>query len=170
MGEDATAVSFDKDGFDERFLVLFRVAIRPALRILRNLDAAEDVAAEVLARAYADWDRLGAAPWLEAWLVRSATNLSIDQIRRIKRRALPVVSTAPDGQLEVRLDLAQAVARLPRRQRDTVALRYFGDLSEADVAALLGISVGSVKTHLHRAMGALRDQLGDAWSESLAYG
>jgi RNA polymerase sigma factor (sigma-70 family) len=170
VADDPLALGFEKRGFEHRFDDLFRVAMRPAMRILRSVDAAEDVAAEVLARAYADWDRLGQAPWLDAWLVRSATNLSIDQVRRSKRQLKPFVAARPDGELEVRLDLAQAVARLPRRQRDTVALRYFGDLSEADVAALLGISVGSVKTHLHRAMASLRNELGDAWRESLAFG
>jgi RNA polymerase sigma-70 factor (ECF subfamily) len=170
VADDPVALSFEKEGFEERFSDLFRVAMRPAMRILRSADAAEDVAAEVLARAYTDWERLGQAPWVEAWLVRSATNLAIDQVRRSKRQARPTVAARADGELEVSLDLAHAVARLPRRQRQAVALRYFGDLPEAEVAALLGISVGSVKTHLHRAMASLRDQLGDAWRESLAFG
>jgi RNA polymerase sigma factor (sigma-70 family) len=67
------------------------------------------------------------------------------------------------------MDLAQAVAALPRRQRESIALFYYGDLSERDVAALLGITVGSVKTHLHRGMTALRDRLGDASADLLAY-
>src|SRR4051794_29114012 len=150
--------------YSAAFSRLFAVAIRPSLRILRDVDAAEDVAAEVLARVYADWDRLGSAPWVEAWVVRAATNLSIDQIRRSRRR-LPSIVTKPDGDVEVRLDLAHALARLPRRQRQTIALRYYGDLSEADVAALLGISVGSVKTHVHRGLAALRADFGEGWRE-----
>jgi RNA polymerase sigma-70 factor (ECF subfamily) len=170
VADDSVARTFDKGGFEERFTDLFRIAMRPAMRMLRDVGAAEDVAAEVLARAYADWNRLRGVPWLEAWVVRAATNLSIDHVRRSKRQPKPVVATAPDGALEVRLDLAHAVARLPRRQREAVGLRYFADLPEADVAALLGISVGSVKTHLHRAMTSLRNDLGDTWRESLAFG
>jgi RNA polymerase sigma factor (sigma-70 family) len=148
--------------FDAAFPHLFDVAMRPALRILRTTAAAEDVAAEVLARAYVDWARLADAPWLDAWIVRVATNLSIDQVRRAGRR-FPRIHVADSGELEVRLDLASAVARLPRRQREAVSLRYFGDLSERDVAAIMDVSVGSVKTHLHRGLATLRDQLGDAW-------
>jgi RNA polymerase sigma factor (sigma-70 family) len=59
-----------------------------------------------------------------------------------------------------RLALAQALRRLPRRQRDVVVLRYLADLSEADVAESLGVSAGSVKQHAHRAVNALRRALG----------
>lgn len=152
--------------FDDRFPHLFDVAMRPALRILRTVPDAEDVAAEALARTLADWARLEPAPWLDAWLVRVATNLAIDQVRRAARRA-PRVHLADDGELEVRLDLASAVAQLPRRQREAVSLRYFGDLSERDVAALMDVSVGSVKTHLHRGLANLRVQLGDTWRSGL---
>jgi RNA polymerase sigma factor (sigma-70 family) len=165
--DEPTASTFADEGFERRFDALFRTAIRPAHRILRHPQAAEDVAAEVLARVYVDWSRLGAQPWLDAWITRVATNLAIDQVRRSKRR-LPTVRVTAGGEVEVRLDLADAVARLPRRQREAIALRYFGDLAENDVAALLGISVGSVKTHIHRGMAALRNDLGDSWKESLA--
>jgi DNA-directed RNA polymerase specialized sigma24 family protein len=167
---EPTASGFADQNFEAQFLPLFRVAMRPSLRILRDVAGAEDVAAEVLARLYADWRRFDGVAWLEPWVVRCATNLAIDHVRRARRRTPPLVTPGPDGALEVPLDLAEAVARLPRRQREAVALRFFGDLSEADVAALLGISVGSVKTHLLRAMRALRDDLGDSWRESLAFG
>ena len=52
------------------------------------------------------------------------------------------------------------LSRLPRRQRQVVALRYLSDLSERDVASMLGVSAGAVKTHLHRALGVLRERLG----------
>lgn len=160
------ASSFEYSDFEARFDGLFEVAMRPSLRILHSVESAEDVAAEVLARLYVDWARLGAQPWVDAWIVRTATNLSIDHIRRAKRVA-PRVTTTPAGEIELRLDLVHAVARLPRRQRESVALRYFGDLPEQEVAALLGISVGSVKTHVHRAMNALRVELSDTWGGSL---
>lgn len=149
--------------FERAFDHLFTVAMRPATRILQSVDAAEDVAAEVLARAYADWRRLSGVPWLEAWLVRVATNLAIDVIRRSKR-PLPAVQLADSGELEVRMDLASAIAKLPRRQREAVSLRYFGDLSEQEVAALMQVSVGSVKQHVHRGLASIRVDLGDGWA------
>jgi RNA polymerase sigma factor (sigma-70 family) len=56
----------------------------------------------------------------------------------------------------VRVTLAKQLAALPRRQRDVVALRYLADLTEAQVAALLGVSQGSVKRHAQRGLSALR--------------
>ena len=56
----------------------------------------------------------------------------------------------------LRIALVAALGSLPRRQRQAVALRYLGDLSDGEVAVALGISVGSVKTHIHRGLGALR--------------
>lgn len=152
----------DDQSFEAAFPRLFDVAMRPAMRILGDVAQAEDVAAEVLARTYADWKRLRGEPWLEAWTVRVATNLAIDHVRRSKR-PLPAVETRPSGELEVRLDLATAVARLPRRQREAVSLRYFADLSEQEVAALMDVSVGSVKKHVHRGLASIRVDLGDGW-------
>jgi RNA polymerase sigma factor (sigma-70 family) len=53
----------------------------------------------------------------------------------------------------------QALQALPRRQRAVLVLRYFADLPEADVAVLLGCSAGTVKTHAHRGLRALREIL-----------
>lgn len=169
MADDVVVSEFGNVDFERDFARLFNVAMGPALRILRTVPQAEDVAAEVLARIYADWARLGAAPWLEAWTVRVATNLSIDQVRRSKR-PLPAVAVADTGGLEIRMDLASAVARLPRRQREAVSLRYFGDLPEHDVAALMDVSVGSVKKHVHRGLVTIRKDLGDAWLSGQSWG
>ena len=155
--------------FETRFGHLFDVAMQPALRILRTVPDAEDVAAEALARTLTDWKRLQQVPWLDAWLVRVATNLALDQVRRSARRA-PRVHAAEDGELEVRLDLATAVANLPRRQREAVSLRYFGDLPEREVAALMDVSIGSVKTHVHRGLASLRIELGEGWRSGLSEG
>jgi RNA polymerase sigma factor (sigma-70 family) len=55
----------------------------------------------------------------------------------------------------------QALAKLPRQQRAVLVLRYAADLPEAEIAELLGCSPGTVKTHAHRGLCALRDSLGD---------
>lgn len=164
MTSEAVVSGFGDDAFEHAFPALFALAMGPALRILRSVPAAEDVAAEVLARVYADWSRLRDAPWRDAWTVRVSTNLSIDHVRRDKRK-LPAVRVSDTGELEVRLDLATAVARLPKRQREAISLRYFGDLSERDVAALMDVTVGSVKKHIHRGLASVRLDLGDAWRQ-----
>ena len=164
MAEEAVVSGFGDDAFERAFPALFALAMGPALRILRSTPAAEDVAAEVLARAYADWSRLRGAAWRDAWTVRVSTNLAIDHVRRERRRA-PAVRMSDSGELEVRLDLATAVARLPRRQREAISLRYFGDLPEREVAALMDVSVGTVKKHIHRGLASVRLDLGEAWRQ-----
>jgi RNA polymerase sigma-70 factor (ECF subfamily) len=75
------------------------------------------------------------------------------------------------GSVADRLDLVEALRSLPRRQRETVALRFLADLSEADVAAALGISENTVGVHVHRGLQALRVQLaGTRESEVIANG
>lgn len=101
-------------------------------------------------------DRGTARVWLLAIL--------LDQARRHRgrRRPDPIVDEPdvldpPDG----RLDVERVVRRLPARQRQVVVLHYLADLSVADVAQVLGISVGSVKSHLHDARRTLREVFDD---------
>ena len=68
---------------------------------------------------------------------------------------------ASDAFAEDRLDLQRALRDLPKRQRDVVVLRYVADQPEDAVAAALGVSVGTVKTHASRGLAALRARLGD---------
>jgi len=70
------------DGFEEAFDELFPRAERLAYQILSNRTAAEDVAAETLARTYLHWRRVGKLPHRDGWVLRVATNLPIDTVRR----------------------------------------------------------------------------------------
>jgi RNA polymerase sigma factor (sigma-70 family) len=93
-----------------------------------------------------------------------ASNLALDVLRartRATRRNAKLImnETAAAAPVDDRLDLYAALATLPRRQRETVVLRYLGDLSEAQTADLLGCSVGSVKTHASRGLAALKEVL-----------
>lgn len=147
------------EDFEEGFAVRYRRCLALASRILGDRVAAEDVAAEALARAYLRWDRLDVAR-RDGWVLRVTSNLAIDQLRRHPPR-LPERDVAPEQDVvAVRLALRAALLRLPRRQREVIALRYLSDMSEADVAVAMGISAGSVKTHLHRGLAALRRTLG----------
>jgi RNA polymerase sigma factor (sigma-70 family) len=69
----------------------------------------------------------------------------------------------------LRVALVAALVRLPRRQRETIVLRYLCDLPEADVALSLGVSAGTVKTHLHRALASLRANIGAEFEEGYAH-
>ena len=150
------------DGFEEAFDALFASARAVARRLVGPGAAADDVAAEALARAYARWPKVRDLHYRDAWVMRVTANVALDTLRRA-RRPIPVAErrdtdTADDA--VTRLALAEALRRLPRRQRDVVVLRYLADLSEADVAESLGVSAGTVKQHAHRALDALRRALG----------
>jgi len=146
--------------FELAFDGLYRLAYRVAFRILGDRLDAEDVAQEALARASVRWSRLHERP--EGWVSRVASNLAIDRYRR--RRRQPPIPSGPVGIVDERMgergDLVAALRKLSRRQREVVVLRYLADLSEADVAVVLGCSVGSVKSHGSRGLAALRTHLG----------
>ena len=154
-------------GFDEAFDELFVVARRSAARLLGESAAAEDVAAETLGRALAAWPKVRDLPYRDAWIRRVATNVAVDLIRKERERAVPG-GVEPDVALlgANRVAVADALAQLPRRQRDVLTLRYLSDMSESDVARVLHISLGSVKRHAHRGLAALRRSFGDAAKEA----
>ena len=149
-------------GFDEAFDTLFTRAYRVARRILNDDAAAEDVAAEAVARAFAHWEKIAHEPWQEGWVVRVASNLALDSVRKRSRLAHsgPVEVAVEDDDVAVRMALVEALSLLPRRQREVVVLRHLGGLSEVECAQALRVSPGSVKTHLSRGLAALRNRLG----------
>jgi RNA polymerase sigma factor (sigma-70 family) len=94
-------------------------------------------------------------------VARVSANVAIGMLRR-QRRRLPFTSAAMPVSTEVgtdRLELLEALRSLSRRQREVVVLRYLADLPEAEVAAVLGCSVGTVKQHASRGLAALRLRL-----------
>lgn len=158
--EEATAATGGSLTFEEVFPVLIRDAYRVAYRLLGDRSEAEDVAQEACARTYSKWASV--RDHAEPWCVRVASNLALDVLRartRAVRRneRLKPTETAIAPAVVERLDLYAALAKLPRRQRETVVLRYLGDLSEAQTADLIGVSVGSVKTHASRGLAALKE-------------
>jgi RNA polymerase sigma-70 factor (sigma-E family) len=154
------------EAFEACFDALFPKAFGLAQRMLGDVQAAEDVAAEALTRLYARWPRLQTADYRDAWVMKVAGNLAIDVVRR--RRADPrPLAPAPEPQdlATLRVALAASVSGLPRRQRQAIALRYFGDMTEEEVARSLGVSKGAVKSHLHRGLRTLRGRVGESFEE-----
>jgi RNA polymerase sigma factor (sigma-70 family) len=156
-------VNVGDEVFAARFALLHATAYRVAYRIPGVREDAEDVASEALARAYSRWSRLVADP--EPWVVRVAGNAALDVARRpvTARSHAPTAppAAAVDGLHERRLDLQAALLRLPRRQREVVVLRYLADRTESETASLIGLSVGSVKSHASRALAGLRSVLNE---------
>lgn len=154
------------DDFETRFPELHLLAYRVAFRLLGSREESEEVAQEALARAGVRWDRLVRRGKADGWVVHVAGRLAIDVWRRRATRArtplVAVPASAPfDNPAIDRLVLHEHLARLPRRQREVVVMRYLGDLSEATVAAALGCSVGAVKQHASRGLAALREGAAD---------
>ena len=126
--------------------------------------AAEDAVAEALARAWERADRGDRIISLPAWVTHVALNLSRSRLRRIRAEArareragadLPAAST------EDRLDVRRALGDLPRRQREVVVLHYYLGLPVLEVAEVLGVSEGTVKSTLFRARHAMAVALGE---------
>jgi RNA polymerase sigma-70 factor (sigma-E family) len=150
------------DDFDSFFRGVFAKTVAVAQRITGERASAEDAAVEALAKAHVRWKRIGGQPWRQAWVYKVAVN---EAIRRLPRPAVAVPAPAggdPADYVAVRQTLTAALRQLPRRQCEVIVLRYLLDFSEAEVAAALGISQGTVKTHLHRGVAALRKSIGPA--------
>jgi RNA polymerase sigma factor (sigma-70 family) len=162
MSHDAAAsrdaASAQDTTFESRFVELYPRAFALAYRMLGNRAAAEDIAAETMARALLRWDRLD-PDRVAGWVLKVTANQAIDLMRR-KGRVLDAGVVDLEDSTTLRIALAEALRKLPRRQREAVTLRYLSDLSEADTAVALGISTGSVKTHVHRGLASLRADLG----------
>lgn len=155
-------------------------------RVCRHLlPAGEDVEAavqETFVRALAKLGRYSGSGSFGGWLTAIAVNYCRDRLRRVRLvpfRPLEVnsednssplaVLPAPEANPERAAMSRQAVARvgaelrrLPRRQREAFALRFFAGLELAEIAAVLKVDVGSVKTHLHRAVRRVREQVQEA--------
>lgn len=121
---------------------------------------AEDLVQTALAKSYGAWDRIGDPGGFEAYVRRAMYTTYVSWWRRRWNGERPTEelpeagATGPD--LALRQDLLAALADLPRGQRAVVVLRWFEDLSERETAAVLGCSVGTVKSQASRAMAALR--------------
>lgn len=161
IGEGAGQVT-QRDSFEAFFREAFPKAARAVLRLTGDAALAEDLAAEACARAHAHWRRLDASRSV-GWAIRVATNLAIDHLRRRTPDVDAGRATFEDLVVR-RVDLARALRALPERQRQVVALRFLADLPEAAVAQHLGVQVGTVKSHTHRALASLREVLAEPGS------
>ncbi len=143
-------------------------ALRLAYLLTGDAGLAEDVVADAFARMYGRWrrDRIDDP---RAYLRRTIVNQIRDGFRRtatrrkheVSRRQSEPTSGAADEGVADRDRLRRALLLLSPRQRATVVLRILEDFSEADTAALLGVSAGTVKAHLSRGIEQLRAALNE---------
>lgn len=128
---------------------------------IRDTEEAADLVGEAFVRALARWDDVAIHPAPTAWVIRTALNLHKDRWRRTRlaRRAAVNAATYPEPSLPPDPRLLEALMALPRRQRETVALRVIADLDTRQTAELLGTAGATVRVHLHRALATLRASL-----------
>lgn len=153
-------------GFDEFAAAHSAELIKLAFMVSGDRGRAEDAAQEALVRAYQRWSRLENPL---AYARRVAVNATRDEWRRAQRatRAHEHATTLArlEGISDIETSVLQrdalmsALAELPHRQRAVIALRYLTDLSEAETAAVLEISVGTVKSQTFDALARLRQTL-----------
>jgi RNA polymerase sigma-70 factor (sigma-E family) len=160
-----------RPGIDELDLdELFRLHATALLRLAVVLTGDRPLAEELVQEAFVRLHRTGRgpAPGTElAYLRRTVINLSHGHHRHLRvarrhRPSTPTTGAAAEvdaARREAQREVAAAVRALPDRQRDCVVMRYYAELSDTEIAAALGISPGSVKTHLHRARAALAGRL-----------
>ena len=145
------------------FATFYAAALDPTYRavllVTRHQARAEDAVQEAFARAYERWDEIRSHPAPTAWVIRVALNVHQSSWRIWRRENSDPPEIAVADELPIDALLVRAVWRLPRRQRQVVALRVLLDLSSAQTAEALGMSAGAVGSHLHRALATLRSSL-----------
>jgi RNA polymerase sigma-70 factor (sigma-E family) len=168
VGEEVDGLRQSRDGFREFVLSRGAFLLRTAVLLTHDRHDAEDLVQTALCRAWRSWQGIEGEP--EAYVRRIVVR---EFLRSRERRwtdeeptqTLPEPGTAsqlgsdalePADVVSTRLPLVAAMARLPHRQRAVMVLRYYHDLTLTQVAAELGIAVGTVKTHHARALAAMR--------------
>ncbi|MBX7138253.1 MAG: RNA polymerase sigma factor [Oligoflexia bacterium] len=130
---------------------------------LANYAEAQDVTQDVFLKCYQKRDSLRDAAAERSWVYSVARNACADKRRWYKRFATMLTGLEVEGSdlpgTGLSLTLRKLILDLPTRQREIFILRHFHDFSTADVAALMGITPGTVKTQLKRAVDKLKLQL-----------
>jgi RNA polymerase sigma-70 factor (sigma-E family) len=148
---------------------------RTAYLMVGDRGDAEDIVQECLLRLARKWPRVRKMEHPGAYARRVMVSLVLDGRHKRARRTLELATTAPElagrnsdqpaASLDARADLIWALRGLSPRHRAVLVLRYFSDLPEAEVAAILGCSVGTVKSSASRALTQLRRTLEETGTE-----
>ncbi|OIJ64902.1 SigE family RNA polymerase sigma factor [Streptomyces mangrovisoli] len=137
--------------------------VRTAYLLTGDAHHAEDLTQTALTKAYRSWRRVARTDNPEAYVRRMLVSCNSDRFR--KRRVQEALTAAPPeppaadgdvGRIAERGALLGALAQLPPRQRAVVVMRYWEDLSEAEVAEVLGCSPGTVKSQASKGLAKLR--------------
>ncbi len=172
----AVPVTSSVGSYGDALTVLHREQYRPLVRLatllLGDVETSEEVVQDAFVRLQLRWGGLRDPEKAPAYLRSAVLNGARSTLRRRKvrdrhadrRRVLSLAPSAEAGALAgaEHLRVVAAVRSLPGRQREALALRYYLDLSEKEMAEAMGVSAGAVKTHLHRGLAAVAELLGEA--------
>ena len=161
------------DALERLYAAHWRRLVRLSVLLVRDVPTAEEVVQDAFVAVHARWSRLRDPDLALAYLRQAVVNRSRSALRHravvtrhAERRSVPAYASGADEEATAasrREAVLDAMRELPRRQREVLALRYYLDLSEAEIADTLGISRGAVKSHASRGSAALRDLLRDQW-------
>jgi RNA polymerase sigma-70 factor (sigma-E family) len=166
---DDVAASEATSALEALFRTEQRSLVRLATLLLGDRGAAEEVVQDAFVQLHLSWRRVREPDRAAAWLRSAVLNGARSQLRRraVRRRhrevAMGDATAADTGALagEEQARVMAALRQLPVRQREALVLRYYVDLSEAEIAVAMGVSTGSVKTHAHRGLAAMAELLGE---------
>ena len=155
--------------FDEFISARLGALVRYATVVTCDPHLGEDITQEVLVRAHARWGRIGGLDAPEQYVKRMVVNeflswrrrraASLVPLARESLDALAVPVPDPTAARDERDLMLRAIATLPPRQRAAVALRYYEDLDDEQIAELLGCRTGTVRSLISRALATLRGSL-----------
>jgi RNA polymerase sigma-70 factor (sigma-E family) len=156
------ATGIDDPEFRDYVRSRSRALLRTAYLLTGNMADAEDLLQSALAKTYLAWDRIEDRGALDGYVRRALVNTHISWWRRRRLEEYPT-DEIPDQAVvdhsvssELQESLRRAIDRLPQRMRAAVMLRYYDDMTEAEVADVLGVSLGTVKSTVSRAVAKLR--------------
>jgi RNA polymerase sigma-70 factor (ECF subfamily) len=157
----------DHDAFAELAGAAISRLDSAAWLILRDPEQAADAVQNALVRAWRDLPTLRSPDRFDAWIHRLLVRACIDEARRLRRHRIDVELMTVDAPVVAdhvsaiadRDQLARGFVRLEPEIRAVIVLHHYLDLSLPDVAAALGIPVGTAKSRLHRALGLMRSAL-----------
>jgi RNA polymerase sigma-70 factor (sigma-E family) len=152
----------DDRGFGEYVSARSRALLRTAYLLTGNVADAEDLVQAALAKTFLAWDRIEDRGAVDGYVRRAMVNTHISWWRRRRVEEYPT-DEIPDQAVadhavssDLQETLRRAIDRLPQRMRAAVVLRYYEDMTEAEVAEALGVSLGTVKSTVSRAVAKLR--------------
>jgi RNA polymerase sigma-70 factor (sigma-E family) len=161
-------IDWDADrAVTELYSTNYRSLVRLAALLIRDVATAEEVVQDSFVAMHSGWRRVCDSDKALSYLRQSV----VDRSRSVLRHRVVADRNAPEPPADMpnaehsaivlleRSAVAAALRALPPRQREALVLRYYGDMSEVQIASVMGISRGSVKTHTASAMNALRSIL-----------